>query len=89
MSAFTARMAELRKSFGSPPKVKLVAATLRPKNPADPAGDWEGQAQLRMHGESAAGAPAEVTAVLDYVMPHPTEAALAAGGWLRGGTFAS
>ena len=84
-SAFTGRLAELRKQFGSAPKVKLVGATLRPKNAGDPSGVWGGQAQLRIHGESAAGAPAEVTAVIEYDIPKPTEAILAAGGWLRAG----
>lgn len=79
--AFAERLADLRKRFDKPPKVKLVGATLRPKG--DSAGEWEGQAQLRMHGESTAGAPVEVTAVVDYAIPHPTEENLEERGWLR------
>jgi hypothetical protein len=79
---FVDRLAAFRKVFGAAPKVKLVAATLNPKELADPAGPWHGQAQLRMHGESAAGAPAEVTAVIAFELPSPTEDILAADGWL-------
>lgn len=79
---FVGRLVEWRKVFGAVPKVKLVAATLRPKDPTDPDGVWEGLAQLRMHGESLPGAPAEVTAAIRYEVSAPTEAALASG-WLR------
>jgi HEAT repeat protein len=80
---FADRLLELRKAFGAAPKVKLVVATLRPKDLANPDGAWEGQALLRMHGEAAPGAPAEVTGVLAYEVSSPTEEALATGGWLR------
>jgi hypothetical protein len=80
---FVARLAALRQVFGAAPQVKLVAATLNPKEPADPAGLWQGQAQLRMHGESTAGAPAEVTAVIGFELPLPTEDVLGADGWLH------
>jgi hypothetical protein len=80
---FVGRLLEWRKQFGPAPKVKLVAATLRPANAANPSGNWEGRALLRLHGESAAGAPAEVNATLDFEASEPTEQSLAAGGWLR------
>jgi HEAT repeat protein len=77
------RLMSHRRLFGSVPKVKLVAATLRPRDAWNSKGSWEGQAQLRMHGESTAGGPREVTALLGFELHHPTEAAFASGGWLR------
>jgi len=80
---FVARLAGLRKEFGNDPKVKVVVATLHPKDLAVPDGMWEGRAQLRMAGESRPGAPAEVTATIDFEVLPPTEEGLMAGGWLR------
>jgi HEAT repeat protein len=80
---FLDRLLELRKTFGTAPKVKLVMATLRPKDPDNTDGPWTGRALLRLHGESAPGAPAEVTATLEFEVVNPTETGLGAGGWLR------
>ena len=38
---------------------------------------------MRLHGDSATGAPAEVVAVLRYEVPRPTQETLAGPGWLR------
>ena len=82
--AFVARLLEFRKVFAAaPPKVKLALMTLSPKSRNQPDGPWEGTAQLRLAGEHAAGAPAEVVAVLRYEVPKPTAEALAEPGWLR------
>ncbi len=80
---FVKRLVELRHLAGAAPKVKLVVATLGPKDPNSIDGVWEGKAQLRMHGATTAGAPAEVTATLAFEVRTLTEPALAAGGWLR------
>jgi hypothetical protein len=69
--------------FGVEPKVKLVGATLQPKDSANPKGQWTGKALLRLHGESKQGSPAEVNATLEYELPEPTENRLAEAGWLR------
>jgi HEAT repeat protein len=80
---FVTRLVEWRALFDPKPKVKLVVATLKPRDPAHPEGIWEGRAQLRIHGESSPGAPVEVTAVLGFEVPLPTESVLAGNGWLR------
>jgi hypothetical protein len=81
--AFVARLLELRKPFAGRPQVKLSLMALRPRKPGDLGGPWEGTALLRIHGEQAPGAPAEVLAVLRYELGRPAEAALARPGWLR------
>jgi hypothetical protein len=82
--AFVARLLELRKAFPqAPPRVKFALMTLGPQRRGQLDGRWEGTAQLRLHGEHAPGAPAEVVAVLRYEVPRPTEEALARPGWLR------
>ena len=80
---FVQRAVELRRVFGAAPKVKLVVATLQPKDPTRVEGVWAGKAQLRMHGTTAAGGPAEVTATFAFEVPAPVEAILEVGGWLR------
>jgi hypothetical protein len=80
---FVARLVELRKVVGTAPKVKIVVATIKPKDAHSTDGLWEGQALLRIHGESTPGAPAEVTATVAYEVRNPTEATLTSGGWLR------
>jgi hypothetical protein len=82
--AFVARLLALRREFGArPPQAKLALMTLHPKRRGDLGGRWEGTAQLRLHGESAPGAPAEVVAVLRYELAQPTEESLTGPGWLR------
>ncbi len=80
---FVRRVVEFRRTFGAAPKVKLVVATLHPKDPDRGEGVWAGKAQLRIHGTTPAGGPAEVTATLAFEVPAPAEPALAADGWLR------
>jgi HEAT repeat protein len=84
---FVARLVELRQKVGAAAKVKLVVATLKPKDPNNLEGSWEGLALLRIYGESAPGAPAEVAATIAYEVRAPGEAALAPGGWLRAAHF--
>ena len=80
---FVKRLIELRRVFGAAPQVKLVVATLKPKDPNNPDGLWEGKAQLRIYGTATPGAPAEVTATLAFEVRTPTESAFATAGWLR------
>ncbi len=80
---FVKRLVELRREFGAAPQVKLVVATLKPKDSKNPDGVWEGKAQLRIYGTSTPGAPAEVGATLAFEVRTPTESVLATGGWLR------
>src|SRR5205085_4956453 len=82
--AFVARLLELRQAFPkAPPQVKFALMTLSPRRRGQLDGPWEGTAQLRLHGEYAAGAPAEVVALLRFEVPRPTAEALARPGWLR------
>jgi HEAT repeat protein len=84
-AAFAARLLELRKGFQGTPQVKLALMTLSPKHRGQLDGPWEGTTLLRMHGEHARGAPAEVVAVLRYEVTRPTEETLSRPGWLRAG----
>ncbi len=82
--AFVARLLEFRRPFtAAAPQVKLALMALGPRRRGQLDGAWEGTAQLRLHGEYAPGAPAEVVVVLRYELPRPTRAALARPGWLR------
>jgi HEAT repeat protein len=82
--AFIARLLQFRKVFGDrPPKVKFALMTLGPQRRGKLDGGWQGTAQLRLHGEHARGAPAEVVAVLRYQIARPTQQALSRPGWLR------
>ena len=84
-SAFVNRLLEFRKTFAeSPPGVKLSLMTLSPKVRGQLNGLWEGTAQLRLHGEWAKGAPAEVMVQLRFEILQPTEKAMSKPGWLRG-----
>ncbi|HKB02576.1 MAG TPA: FG-GAP-like repeat-containing protein, partial [Gemmataceae bacterium] len=84
-SAFVDRLLAFRRAFPSqPPNVKLALMGLSPKVRGDLDGPWQGTAQLRLYGEHAPGAPAEIVALLRYEIPRPTEEALAKPGWLRG-----
>jgi hypothetical protein len=83
-AAFVARLLELRKLFpGEPPKVKLALMQLSPRVRERLGSDWEGTAQLRLHGEHARGPPAEVVVQFRYRIASPTKEALAGPGWLR------
>jgi HEAT repeat protein len=83
-AAFVARLLEFRRVFGdTPPQVKLALMTLSPRRRGQLDGPWEGTAQLRLFGERARGAPAEVTVLLRYELPRPTREALSGPGWLR------
>jgi hypothetical protein len=86
-AAFVARLLQFRKVFGDkPPQVKVAVMTLSPSRRRHLAGGWEGTAQLRLYGEHAKGAPAEVVAVLHYQLARPTREALSRPGWLRAAT---
>jgi hypothetical protein len=81
---FIARLLGFRKIFtAKAPQVKLALMTLTPLRRGQLDGDWEGMAQLRLHGESSPGAPAEVVVVLRYQMSRPTEERLSKPGWLQ------
>lgn len=82
--AFVARLLELRKLFADKsPQVRASLMTLSPKIRGQLEGAWEGTAQVRMHGEHAKGAPAEVVFTLRYEIAQPSEKMLAGPGWLR------
>jgi HEAT repeat protein len=81
--AFVARLLDFRKGFAGTPGVKFALMTLSPKVRGQLDGPWEGTAQLRLFGEHAPGAPAEVVLLLRYEVPRPTAEALARPGWLR------
>jgi hypothetical protein len=81
---FVARLLEFRKAFGkTAPQVKLALMTLSPKVRGHLDEAWEGTAQLRLAGEHAPGAPAEVVVLLHYELGRPTEETLSRPGWLR------
>jgi hypothetical protein len=83
-AAFIAQLLELRKAFAvTPPEVKVALMTLSPKQRGQLDGPWEGTAQVRLFGESAPGAPAEVVLGLRYEVPRPTEDVLSRPGWLH------
>jgi len=72
-----------RQAFGGAvPTVKLVQATLRPKDAAKPADSWEGDAILRLHGATPKGEPVEVVIDLGFVVVEPTDRNLSGDGWL-------
>jgi hypothetical protein len=81
---FVARLLEFRKVFVGEPQVKLALMNLGPKQRGRLDGLWEGTAQLRLNGEHAKGAPAEIIVWLHYEIAQPTEEALGRAGWLRG-----
>jgi hypothetical protein len=84
-AAFVRRLLQLRKPFtGGAPKVQFSLKTLSPKRRGQLDGEWEGTAQLRLHGEATRGAPAEMVAVLSYRVPKLTREALSRPGWLGG-----
>jgi hypothetical protein len=81
---FVARLLEFRKLFPArPPEVKLKLMTLSPRQRGQFDGAWEGMARLRLFGEQARGAPAEVVVMLRYVVSRPTTSVLARPGWLQ------
>jgi hypothetical protein len=81
---FVARLLAYRRLFGDKaPQVKLALMALHPRGRGVLEGDWEGTAQLRLHGEHAHGAPAEAVILLRYQVARPTEEGLARPGWLH------
>ena len=83
-AAFLARLKESRNIFGdSLPQVKFALMTLSPKHRGQLDGPWVGTAQLRLNGEQARGAPAEVVIHLGYEVPRPAQDIFARPGWLR------
>lgn len=69
---------------GEAPGVKFNMMTLSPGTFGDlESKTWKGAVQLRLHGESAKGAPAEVVAVLRYEMIKPVASELEKPGWLK------
>jgi hypothetical protein len=82
--AVCARLLELRKVFTArAPHVKVKTITLSPRRRGRLTGTWQGTAKIRMYGEYAPGAPAEVLLFLRYVVVQPTEHNLARPGWLQ------
>ena len=80
---FIDKLLDLRGVIGGTPKVKLVMATLKPSDPSQLDGIWEGKALLRIYGTSTAGAPAEVSATLGFEVLAPRESPESMSGWLR------
>jgi hypothetical protein len=85
--AFVGRLLALRRLFAGTPQVKLKLMGLHPQRRHDIAGTWEGSARLRIYGEHAAGAPAEVVVMLRYETARPSAQTLARPGWLRAATI--
>jgi VCBS repeat protein len=84
---FVKLLLELRGTFAAaPPQAKFALMTLNPKVRKQFDGAWECTTQLRMHGEHARGAPAEIVATLRFEFGRPTEESLSKPGWLRGAT---
>jgi hypothetical protein len=82
--AFVARLLGFRKVFAAAaPEVKFALMTLGPKKRGQLDGAWAGTAQLRLYGEHAKGAPAEIVVYLRYEVARPTRETLARPGWLR------
>ncbi len=82
---FLDRLLAFRQRFrAAAPGVKFNMMTLSPAKYGDlDSPTWTGAVQLRLHGESEAGAPAEVVAVLRYEIAKPVAADLARPGWIR------
>lgn len=81
---FVSRLLSYRRIFAdTPPKVKLSLMTFHPRTRGQREGDWEGTAQLRLHGDQTRGAPAEVVLLLSYQVARPTKENLSRPGWLR------
>jgi HEAT repeats/FG-GAP-like repeat len=85
--AFLDRLMVYRRLFPNEPQVKLALMSLSPKARGQLDGPWEGTAQLRLYGEHASGAPAEVVATVRYELPEPTEERLTRPGWLQAAGF--
>lgn len=81
---FIDRLLTFRRVFaGAAPQVKFSLMNLGPTTRHQDNGAWSGSALVRMFGEQAPGAPAEVALTIRYEVPRPTEEVLAAPGWLR------
>lgn len=83
-SQFAARLVDLRKVFATePPGTKFSLIALSPKGRDKLDRPWDVSAQLRLHGESTPGAPAEVVIYLRGEIDPPTKERLANPGWVR------
>jgi hypothetical protein len=76
--AFVAQLLDYRRLFVLPPKVEMALMTLSPVTRGDLDGNWEGQCQLRMYGETAFDDQPQPEAVRAV-----TQLGLASGGWTR------
>src|SRR5262245_51954371 len=86
--AFVAKLLGLRSLFGkSKPTVKCALMTLSPKVRGKLDGIWESTVQMRVLGEHAPGAPAEVVVVIRFDLAQPSEEMLSRAGWLRAATI--
>jgi hypothetical protein len=87
-SGFVARLMQMRSIYtGKPPSVKFALMTLSPTRRGEFDGPWEAITQLRLHGESTKGAPAEVVAYLRIGLSRPNQETLSRAGWLHGATI--
>lgn len=87
--AFLDRLLAFRRTFHvAAPGVKFNMMTLSPQTYGDlESKTWIGAVQLRLHGESEKGAPAEIVAVLRYEIVRPLESDLKKDGWIRRAEF--
>ena len=85
---FVARLMQFRKVFpDKPPQVKFALMTLSPKRRKQFDGPWEANTQMRLHGESSEGAPAEVVAYIRFELARPNQETLTKPGWLLGASI--
>jgi hypothetical protein len=64
-------------------QVKMALMTLRPSARYEMDGLWEGTAQLRLFGKTHSGSPAEIVAVVRYIIDRPTSERLVRPGWIH------
>lgn len=80
---FASRLLEWRNLFTDNPSVKLVAATLNPKDESKPDGPWAGVTLLRLVGDAVGGGRAEITATVSVEVTAASDPALRGPGWLQ------
>jgi hypothetical protein len=81
---FVARLLEYRREFkDKAPGVQLFLKTVHPRVRTDLDGPWEGEAFLRLWGESRPGQPCEVLVNLTYEVDRPTRERLTQPAWFR------
>lgn len=85
MERFLDLLLSYRRLFtAEPPGVKFNMMTLSPEKYGDlDSKIWKGTVQLRLHGESTKGAPAEIVAVFRFEMIKPIASELEKSGWLH------